>query len=297
MTEKKQPTETKPAVQEKNITDAVLARINDFKNSGALKLPADYSAENALKSAYLVLQDVKTRDGKPVLETCQKTSIVNALLKMVVYGLSPMKKQCYFIPYGDKLSCDTSYFGDIATARRVGLKDVVSNIIFEGDEFEYSFDPQTGRHKIEKHVQKIENIDITKIRGGYAVFEMENGARDVAIMTIKQIRQSWLQGATKGNSPAHNNFTDEMAKRTLIRRACKQIINSSDDSYLFDTVEQHDDTAPGQQGANAQDLSFTEAEVIPENDHKPEPLTDPEPKEKEKELELTGTETKKGPGF
>lgn len=33
---------------------------------------------------------------------------------------------------------------------------------------------------------------------------------------------------------AHQNFTDEMAKKTVINRLCKSIINSSDDTALFD---------------------------------------------------------------
>ena len=33
---------------------------------------------------------------------------------------------------------------------------------------------------------------------------------------------------------AHQNFTDEMAKKTVINRICKSIINSSDDTALFD---------------------------------------------------------------
>ena len=53
-------------------------------------------------------------------------------------------------------------------------------------------------------------------------------------MSISQIKSAWGQGATKGSSPAHKNFTDEMAKKTVIGRACKMIINSSDDAYLFE---------------------------------------------------------------
>nr|WP_297167578.1 hypothetical protein [uncultured Dysgonomonas sp.] len=43
------------AVQQKNITEQVLAKIETFKQAGELRLPADYSPENALKAAYLTL--------------------------------------------------------------------------------------------------------------------------------------------------------------------------------------------------------------------------------------------------
>lgn len=51
---------------------------------------------------------------------------------------------------------------------------------------------------------------------------------------MAQIRAAWGQGATKGGSPAHKNFAEEMAKKTVIGRACKAIINSSDDAWLYD---------------------------------------------------------------
>lgn len=107
------------AVQQKNITEKVLAKIETFKLAGELRLPSDYSPENALKAAYLVLLETKTR-RKPVMEACTQESIANSLLKMVVWGLSPLKKQCDFIAYGDKLSCDPEYTGNIALAKRYG---------------------------------------------------------------------------------------------------------------------------------------------------------------------------------
>lgn len=262
-----------PALKDQvNITDQVLARVNSHKQAG-LKLPQDYSAENALKSAYLVLQDVKDKNGKLAIESCSKVSVANSLFEMVVRGLSPLKKQCYFIAYGDKLSLSPSYFGNIATARRVGLKNITANIIYEGDEFEFELDANTGRHRIIKHTQKLENIDINKIKGAYAVFDLENGITDVEIMNIKQIKQSWLQGAAKGNSGAHQNFTDEMAKKTVINRACKRIINSSDDGYLYDGDEPVQNTEQLHPEANGEMITMTDAEVIEET----KPVEQPAP--------------------
>ena len=102
---KKNPNETTALeVLQKNVADAVLVKIAHFQKAGDIRLPADYSPENALKSAWLILLETKNREGKPVLETCTKESIANALLNMVIQGLSPVKKQCDFIAYGDKLT-------------------------------------------------------------------------------------------------------------------------------------------------------------------------------------------------
>ena len=116
--------------KQQNITEVVLKRVDQFKQSGELVLPKDYSAENALKSAYLLLQDTQTRDNKPVLEACSQNSIANALLKMVIMGLNPMKKQCDFIPYNGKLFCNPEYHGNIALAKRFGnLTDIHANVV------------------------------------------------------------------------------------------------------------------------------------------------------------------------
>ncbi|MEN6622058.1 MAG: recombinase RecT [Smithella sp.] len=243
-----------PAVSERNISDQVLARINQFQEAGALTLPKDYSAENSLKSAFLILQETVDRDKKPVLTVCTKESVASALLDMVVQGLSPMKKQCYFIAYGNKLQCSRSYQGAVAVAKRVGMKEVVANVIYEGDEFIYEIIPETGRKRVVRHDQKLENIDLKKIIGAYAITEMENGVKDVTLMNMLQIRNAWLQGAAKGNSGAHTNFTDEMCCKTVIQRACKPIINSSDDSHLYDDEDK--EVREQKVDANVEEIGF-----------------------------------------
>jgi recombination protein RecT len=228
-----------PTVKEKNIIDDVLSKVVQFRESGELVLPKDYSAENALKSAYLILSEAVDKQKNPVLTVCTKASIANSLLDMVVQGLSPMKNQCYFIPYGDKLQLSRSYLGSIAVARRVGLKSIVANVVFQDDIFSYQIDSKTGLYSIIDHTQELQNIDISKIRGAYAITTLEDGTRNVTVMTIAQIKTSWLQGYAKGNSGAHTSFTDEMCKKTVINRACKIIINSSTDSIL--TINDNDD--------------------------------------------------------
>jgi recombination protein RecT len=232
-------TNVQPAVVEREITNDVLTRVNAFRKNGELTIPKDYSPENALKSAYLILSDLKDKNQKPILEVCSKKSIANSLLKMVVEGLSPMKKQCYFIPYGTELTLIRSYQGAVALAKRVSnLIDVVPNVIYQDDVFEFGIDLETGRRKVLKHEQKLSNIDNKKIVGAYCYLLKSDGKNDIEVMTIDEIRNSWNQGYTKGKSAVHENFTQEMAKKTVINRACKNIINSSTDALLIGEDEE-----------------------------------------------------------
>lgn len=225
-----------------NIVDGTLKRISEMQQAGELKLPLDYSAANAMRAAWLILQDAKNMDKRPVLEVCTKESVSYALLNMVLQGLNPMKRQCSFIAYGNKLTLQREYQGSIAIAKRVGLKSVIANAIFEGDEFSYEVDGNTGRKKIEKHIQTIDSLG-NAVKGAYAIITMDDGTMNVEVMNIKQIQQAWMQGPTKGQSPAHKNFPDQMACKTVIGRSLKTIINSSDDSALFEDDEPLQDTA------------------------------------------------------
>ncbi len=219
-----------------NIVDSTLQRIEAMQSAGELKIPKDYSAPNALKSAWLILQDVKDMNKNPVLNSCTKESIAYALLNMVIQGLNPIKRQCSFIAYGNKLTLQREYQGSIAIAKRSGLKSIVANPIFKGDVFKWEINKDTGTKSIIAHEQSFENYG-GEVTGAYAIVEMQDGSKNIEIMSMNQIRQAWNQGATKGQSPAHKNFPDQMACKTVINRAVKTIINSSDDAALFEDDE------------------------------------------------------------
>lgn len=258
---------------EESTLDLVLNKVNNFREMGELKVPADYSAENAIRSAWLILQDAQ---NKP-LENCTKESIANSLLNMVIQGLSPVKKQCDFIAYGNKLVLQREYHGSIALARRYGnMKDVYANVIYKDDTFEYFIDPVTARKSVVKHEQKLQNMDNTKIIGAYAVVVFNDNSTAMEAMTLPQIQKSWEQGATKGNSPAHKNFPDEMCKKTVINRALKLIISGSSDSALFSDDDLNDKVLDQAQSeiksrANRQTLSIQvssnedAAEIVQDN--------------------------------
>lgn len=216
------------AVMQKDITDQVSNRISQLQDDG-LALPKDYNPQNALKAAWFKLQQTKDRSNRPALQVCTRASIANALLDMVTQGLSPAKTQCYFIVYGNEVQLQRSYFGTIAAVKRLSsVKDIDAQVVHQGDEFAIGAD-ELGRIKVTKFVPKFENLD-KPIKGAFAFIELADGRVDYTVMTQKQIQTSW------GQSRQHNvqqKFADEMAKRTVINRAAKMYINTSDDSDLL----------------------------------------------------------------
>lgn len=224
------------------IVDVVASKVRRFQQSGELHLPANYSPDNAMKSAWLILQATQDKDKKPVLQTCSKESIMNSLFDMVVQGLNPVKKQCYFIAYGGQLACQRSYFGTMAVAMQVddSIAEIIAEIVYEGDTFKYSM--VRGKKEITEHTQALENVNSKKIKAAYCMIIDKDGAiKKTEIMTFDEIKQAWSKSqmnpvTEKGDiktGSTHDKFAAEMCKKTVINKACKPIINSSSDSHLL----------------------------------------------------------------
>ena len=226
---------------QKNVIEVVNGKIKAFQANRELDLPANYSPSNAMKSAWLTLQEVKDRNGKPAIEVCTKPSMANALLNMVVQGLNPAKKQCYFIVYGDQLVMQRSYFGTMHVAKTVcpDIKEIYADVVYQGDNFEY--EKVRGRTVITRHTQKLGNIAADKLIAAYCTIVFKDGTESSTIMTLAECKNSWRkskmgvfgQGDTLKEGSTHAQFTAEMMKKTVTSRACKAIINASDDSSIM----------------------------------------------------------------
>ena len=217
------------------VFDVVEKKVHDYVNRGELVLPAGYSAENAMKFAWLKMQSKPTK-----YENCTKTSIINALLSMLYQGLNPDKNQCYFIPYGNELTLQRSYFGSMKLARTVDptITDICYDVVYEGDEF--AIEKHRGHTVVATHRQKLCDMDKAKIIAAYcSVFRGER--EDTTLMTMNEIKQAWRKSKTNpidehGNvkpNSVHGEDPASMAIKTVVNRACKYIINSSDDSSLL----------------------------------------------------------------
>lgn len=230
------------ALIKKDTVDVVADRVRKFQENGELHFPANYSPENAMKAAWLTIQETYNKDNKPALEVCTRDSIANALLNMVVQGLNPVKKQCYFIVYGNKLTLQRSYFGAMHIAKTVdpNIADIVAEVIHKGQPFKYA--KKNGRTYIVEHQMELGD-DKKEIVGAYCQVLYKDGSENATVMSIDEIMSAWTKSPThpidqNGDLKAtstHAQFTGEMAKKTVINRACKSIINSSgDDSLLIE---------------------------------------------------------------
>jgi recombination protein RecT len=280
------------ALIKKDTVDVVAAKVKEFQEKNELHFPANYSPENAMKSAWLILQTIKDKNGKPALEGCTKDSVANALLDMVVQGLNPAKKQGYFIVYGNTLVFQRSYFGTMAVTKRVtNAKSIDAAVIYEGDEVDYEM--VNGRITNLTHKQKFGNINKDNVIGAYATIVLVDGTVYHELMTIDEIRKAWSKAqfwakgqAVEKEGSTHDEFKGEMAKKTVINRACKKFMNASDDSSLvMNHINRADEVAEEAQleeeiknNANGEiiDIEFEErptTELLQEKVIEQEPVT------------------------
>lgn len=107
------------ALAKEEALNQVTSKINELRKNNEIVFPKNYSVSNAVNSAWLMLQDVQDRNKKPALEVCTKNSIIGSLYDMCLQGLTPAKKQCYFIVYGSQLQLMRSYMGTVAVTKRL----------------------------------------------------------------------------------------------------------------------------------------------------------------------------------
>ena len=299
-------TDIQKTVKKPELVDSVLKRVMEFQSKGELDLPPNYSAANALKSAWLMLQETVDRNKAPVLNVCTRASIANSMLSMVVQGLNVDKKQGYFIAYGKKLCFQRSYFGAVAVCKRVDatLDDIYAECIYKDDTLEYRI--EAGKKIIDKHIQKFGSIDDENIIGAYAVAHNKDGStKRSEIMTIEEIKQAWKQSQMRpvddnGNIKAgstHDKFGAEMAKKTVTNRLAKKIINTSSDSDLLIQLVQQNDHDNASAEAEEKIDTYANSEIIDvDDDVVAEPEGEMTPEEK-KETLAQEIEEAFGPGF
>ncbi|WP_367600455.1 recombinase RecT [Limosilactobacillus fermentum] len=295
-----QQKQTQGPVNVRELTDQVAGRLEDLKDEG-LALPTNYNAQNALKAAYLRLPGVKDRQGRPALTVCSQSSIANALLDMAIQGLSPAKNQCYFIVYGNELQMQRSYFGTIAALKRfASIEDIDAQVVHRGDKFEIGAD-EIGHIVVTKFEPSFTNLD-KELIGAFAFIKLANGRVDYTVMTRAQIDTSWAQSRNRQNN-VQKKFSDEMAKRTVLNRAAKMFINTSDDSDLLtgsinavteaEYEEPKDVTATTEEESSTQLLAdFKKAQEAENKSNTPQDPEKPVETEKVEDGEIIESETK-----
>lgn len=275
------------------VANSVTKDFQDLVEAQGFKVPDGYHVANALQEAVATLPTVKG------ITSVSADSIKKTLFDMVVQGLSPAKTQVYFIAYGNQLQMQRSYFGTQQVLKRLkDIKDIQAYVVRKDEEFDVDYD-ENGGLIVKAHHTDFMKLD-NEIVGAYAVITKADGEKQYEVMTKKQIDTSWGQARSTN---VHKKFPEEMAKRTVINRAAKNIINTSgDDDNLIAAInsttanennyedEPKDVTPAPKQNALSRmaKVAVKEPEKV-----KPEPVeevSEPEPEPAEKQNVISDAE-------
>lgn len=228
----------------KRVISQAISQYTEMIENKAFDLPENYSYKNAIQQTrYLLTKPAESgkNQGKAIVDFCTPQSILQSVMEMAQKGLNPDKKQCYFIPYGNTCTLSVSYQGNVALAKRNGedIGEIYGYAVYKNDEFELEFNIKKGVFEIKKYVPKVTEWKKSDIVGAFAIITDKKGeVKYTEYMTMEQIKAAWAMGAAKGNSPAHRNFPDQQAIKTVKSRAVKSFVNTADDSEIVNNESQ-----------------------------------------------------------
>lgn len=179
--------------------------------SGALT--PDFNKQRFALNFVSMIQD------KPELQKYPKEVLATALVRSAQDNLDALNNEVYIYKgYGDKLTYTISYKGLKKMAIEKSVKpisNIIAKIICEGDELDEEIvNGQAHLHYKSKFNNK------GKMIGCFAICTFKDGSEIYEIMTLDDINAI---KAKSRNSGAWKDFPQEMAKKSVIRRLCKNI--------------------------------------------------------------------------
>jgi recombination protein RecT len=207
-------------------------------------LPSHMTADRMARVALTAIN--KT----PKLAQCTQESFFLALMTCSQLGLEPDGRLAHLIPYGNQCQLIIDYKGLVDLAyRSKQVTAIHAEVIYEGDEFEYSLGEVT------KHVpwswrQGEKPAERGRVLGAFCIIKMIDAEKH-EVMTLDELdairERSQGYRKAKSENKVHPWISDwaEMAKKTVFKRASKWVPLSPEvrdavntDSDDFEPIQQ-----------------------------------------------------------
>lgn len=175
----------------------------------------------------------------PLLQQCSPTSLLQCVLVAAELGLEPggALGHLYLVPFKGIATPIVGYRGLIELARRSGeISSIRAVVVHERDKFRYA----EGIEQTVEHEPVLEG-DPGPLKLAYCVIKLRDGGVVVEMMTRAQIDaiKAISKTANRDDSPWKLHY-DEMAKKTVARRALKWAPLSSERYYKAIEVDDED---------------------------------------------------------
>lgn len=194
------------------------------------------------------LMDMSTNQK---LRECSPSSIYLGLLACAVCGLEPgaLKGEAYLVPFGGQATFIPGWRGLVKQARRSReIVGITANVVRAQDVFD--MDLGTANTIIHKPARG----DRGDVIGAYAIANLEHGQRELEWMDREDLDRIEKVATSRGRSPAWKDWSDQMQRKSVLRRLCKRLPLGAD-YYVAMALEQaHDD------GVNQREILDIETE-------------------------------------
>lgn len=261
--------------------------IKDFMQKPETLFRLEQSLGNAMQAQRLARLALDAVGKNAQLQECSQESMLLALLDCAQLKLEPVLGFCYLIPYGKDAKLILGYKGLCELVRRSGTVSVIeANTVYERDTFDIEYGTQPRiTHKPCLKGEK------GAIVGFYARGVYHNGHQQFVWMSKAEV-DAIRERSRSRNSPAWENDYAEMGKKTAVRRLCKMLPLSVEDSETIERDDQADfgefpkmreitptpkQTSRDQAASMAEQMGATREEVQPESHPRPAAESSPPP--------------------
>lgn len=177
--------------------------------------------ESRIRPEYLLSLALEEARADSKIARCTPQSFLLALVACAQTGLRPSRLlgEAYLVPFHDhkrgvtELTMVPGWKGLLKLVREAG-GDAWGSTVYAGDQLRIV----KGTTESLEHIPALENPG--EIVGAYAIAEFQ-GRKRIEYMTIEQLDR--VRELASKNSAAWRNFPEEMYRKVVLKRACKQL--------------------------------------------------------------------------
>lgn len=189
-----------------------------------LALPKDFNEARFVQNCLYLMN---SNDKLSEFASNNKTGLAqirNGMLRGAYLGLDFMSKECYLIPYKETLDFQMSYNGSRKLAKKYSIRpilDIYAEVVRQGDEFE------NGSEDGQQYIKfKAKPFNEGAIIGAFAECKFADGGVLSTVMSKKELDK--CKRASKSGGTVWTQWEEEMCKKSVIKRLCKNIEISFD---------------------------------------------------------------------
>jgi len=185
------------------------------------------------KEAMFAMQSIQKSEW---LQQCDPRSIQNAVINVASIGLTlnPANAYAYIVPRDGQACLDVSYKGLIKLATDSGsVLWAKAMLVYQDDEFEMRGIEQMPLHKFDPFKK-----DRGNVIGGYCAAKLHDGTYLIDTMSREELDK--VRDTSKAKKGPWATWTEEMMKKTLIKRASKTWPNTNRLDKAVEIVNEHE---------------------------------------------------------